>query len=63
MTALQTAPSAGWYWDLLPQNTDAMGIAIEFGFTRERRLTRMVLGPDLRGREEWIYAIAGFELG
>jgi GNAT superfamily N-acetyltransferase len=61
--ALETDPNAGWYWDLLPQNENATRIATEFGFTRDRLLTRMVLGPDLRGREEWIYAIAGFELG
>lgn len=62
-SVLQTAATAGWYWDLFPNNTHAAKIATEFGFTRDRLLTRMVLGPDWRGREEWIYAIAGFELG
>jgi len=51
------------YWDLLPQNQTALTIAIELGFTPQRKLTRMVRGRDLRGREAWIYAIAGFELG
>jgi GNAT superfamily N-acetyltransferase len=62
-SALEKAPDTGWYWDLLPQNAEAVAMATDFGFTRERLLTRMVLGPDVRGREEWIYAIAGFELG
>jgi GNAT superfamily N-acetyltransferase len=55
--------SAGWSWDLLPENRDAVAIATELGFNAQRRLLRMVRGKDLRGREEMIYAIAGFELG
>ena len=51
------------YWDLLPQNQAALNIAIELGFKPLRKLIRMVRGRDLRGREDWIYAIAGFELG
>jgi len=62
-TALRNNPQCGWYWDLLPQNEEAVTIASGFGFTRERLLTRMILGPELRGREQWVYAIAGFELG
>jgi GNAT superfamily N-acetyltransferase len=51
------------YWDLLPQNQGALSIATELGFKPLRKLIRMVRGRDLRGREDWIYAIAGFELG
>jgi GNAT superfamily N-acetyltransferase len=51
------------YWDLLPQNQSALTTATELGFQPQRKLIRMVRGRDLRGREDWIYAIAGFELG
>ncbi|HEV8037669.1 MAG TPA: GNAT family N-acetyltransferase [Bryobacteraceae bacterium] len=51
------------YWDLLPQNQSALALATELGFQPQRKLIRMVRGRDLRGREDWIYAIAGFELG
>jgi len=51
------------YWDLLPRNRAALGLATELGFSPQRRLIRMVRGRDLRGHEHWIYAIAGFELG
>ena len=53
-------------WDLLPDNTAAVRLASESGFSRARTLTRMVLGrgravprPDSPG----IFAIAGFEYG
>ena len=61
--ALQTAGSSGWSWDLLPQNTSAVAIARDLFFVPTRRLLRMVRGKDLRGKEDAIYAIAGFELG
>lgn len=51
------------YWDLLPHNHAALELAQELGFSPQRKLIRMVRGRDLRGREDWIYAIAGFELG
>jgi GNAT superfamily N-acetyltransferase len=51
------------YWDLLPQNRPAVRLATGLGFTPLRKLIRMVRGRDLRGREDWIYATAGFELG
>ena len=60
---IRTGASAGWSWDLLPENRDAVAIATEWGFTEQRRLLRMVRGRDLRGRQELSYAIAGFELG
>jgi GNAT superfamily N-acetyltransferase len=52
-----------WYWDLLPDNKAASGIANELGFTPKRKLTRMVRGEDFRGQDELVYAIAGFEIG
>jgi predicted GNAT family acetyltransferase len=50
-------------WDLLPANENAVSLASKLGFTRQRALTRMTRGRPLRGREEMVYAIAGFELG
>ncbi|HKN32899.1 MAG TPA: GNAT family N-acetyltransferase [Terriglobales bacterium] len=52
-----------WYWDLLPDNRTAIEIANELGFTPKRQLTRMVRGEGFRGRDELVYAIAGFEIG
>jgi GNAT superfamily N-acetyltransferase len=60
---IQCCASVECYWDLLPHSRAALEIAAELGFTPQRRLVRMVRGRDLRGREDWIYAIAGFELG
>jgi len=60
---LARAPGIGWFWDLLPENRAAVEIARELGFERVRTLTRMVWGRDLRGNEERVFAIAGFELG
>jgi GNAT superfamily N-acetyltransferase len=61
--SIQTFAAQESYWDLLPQNQLALKIARELGFEPLRKLIRMVRGRDLRGREDWIYAIAGFELG
>jgi hypothetical protein len=61
--ALKRGNKGGWSWDLFPQNTAALGLAKEFNFIPKRHLLRMVRGKDLRGQEEKIYAIAGFELG
>lgn len=55
------------YWDLLPENTEALALAEAHGFKPLRKLVRMVR----RGRatrpfphdDSWIYAIAGFEYG
>ena len=63
MECIHTAATAGWSWDLLPENRDSVTVATELGFSAQRQLLRMVRGKDLRGREEMIYAIAGFELG
>jgi GNAT superfamily N-acetyltransferase len=62
-SCIRKSPAAPWAWDLLPQNTEAVRLARALGFVQRRVLTRMVLGEDLRGKENWIYAIAGFELG
>ena len=61
--SIEACASQESYWDLLPNNHAALGIAKELGFSPQRKLIRMVRGRDLRGREDWIYAIAGFELG
>jgi hypothetical protein len=52
-----------WYWDLLPSNREAVRIARELKFKKERTLIRMTSGRDLRGCESMIYAGGGFELG
>ena len=61
--ALQTESPGGWYWDLMIENAHAVSIAQELGFVPKRHLLRMVRGRDLRGQEESVYALAGFELG
>ena len=61
--SIQACAAEESYWDLLPQNQSALALATELGFHPQRKLIRMVRGRDLRGREDWIYAIAGFELG
>jgi GNAT superfamily N-acetyltransferase len=61
--ALVDKSSSGWYWDLLTSNEAAVAFAHEVGFTPKRRLLRMVRGKEIRGREENIYALAGFEFG
>jgi len=62
-SAIKDAAHNGWSWDLMATNKDAVTLATELGFVRQRCLTRMVRGKPLRGREEMVYAIAGFELG
>jgi GNAT superfamily N-acetyltransferase len=61
--ALRDSSPGGWFWDLLLANKPAVALAQDLGFAPKRHLLRMVRGKDLRGREEAIYAIAGFELG
>jgi GNAT superfamily N-acetyltransferase len=60
---LKTSVHNSWSWDLLPANKEAVALASELGFTRQRCLTRMGRGKPLHGREEMVFAIAGFELG
>ncbi len=62
-STLKAHSSVAWSWDLFPHNRDAVVLASELGFTRRRVLTRMSRGETLRGRDEMVYAIAGFELG
>ncbi len=52
-----------WYWDLLPSNASAVRIAQNLNFRVERRLARMVKGPDTAGKDFMVYAAGGFELG
>jgi ribosomal protein S18 acetylase RimI-like enzyme len=60
---LRESPESGWYWDLLSANQNAFELAKEFGFVPQRRLERMAFGSRLGGKDELVYAIAGFELG
>jgi GNAT superfamily N-acetyltransferase len=60
---IDESPQASWAWDLLPANRNAVAIASELGFVRQRRLTRMTRGQPLAVRDDLVYAIAGFELG
>lgn len=62
-SALQAGSSGGWYWDLMIENALAVTVAKDLGFAPKRHLLRMVRGNDLRGQEQSIYALAGFELG
>jgi len=62
-STLQAHSSVAWSWDLLPHNRNAVALASELGFTRQRVLTRMRRGKPLRSRDDMVYAIAGFELG
>ncbi len=61
--ALHSPSSGGWYWDLAVENSNAISLARDLGFTPKRQLTRMVRGKNLRGEESYLYALAGFEFG
>ena len=52
-----------WFWDLFPENHDAVAIARDLGFTPQRHLLRMGRGKELTQNIDATYAIAGFELG
>lgn len=52
-----------WFWDLLPENYEAVRLAKTMGFAVDRKLVRMYRGEPLRAQEEWVYALAGFEFG
>ena len=61
-------PGEEIYWDLLPDNSDAVQLAIDHGFEPFRHLTRMSLAcqPGLRPlvqNSSSVFAIAGFEYG
>ena len=53
------------YWDLLPENREAVSLAEEWGFRRVRQLVRMTRGDSRRVQPDTrlVYAIAGFEFG
>jgi len=55
------------FWDLLPHNQEARALAHSLGFRPARQLVRMVrLAPGVSEpprRDNYIYAIAGFEFG
>lgn len=52
-----------WFWDLFPENHNAVDIAQRLGFTPQRHLLRMARGNNLPQNVNATYAIAGFELG
>jgi hypothetical protein len=52
-----------WFWDLFPNNLNAVAIARDLGFTPQRHLLRMARGKELAQNIDATYAIAGFELG
>jgi GNAT superfamily N-acetyltransferase len=62
-SAMGNFDSTEWSWDLLPQNLEAVSLAMEFGFLPNRRLVRMWRGEQLRPKEQLMYATAGFEFG
>lgn len=62
-TALQSSQDAACYWDIFPENTAAMALAEAHGFVSKRTLTRMALGCENLESTEYIYGIAGFEIG
>jgi len=53
------------YWDLLPENREAVQLAVDFGFECDRVLVRMARGAGrpLESDASLVYAIAGFEFG
>jgi len=65
---LNRYPNDEIYWDLLPDNSDAVQLAIDHGFEPARHLVRMSLAcqPDSRPlvqNSSSVFAIAGFEYG
>jgi len=66
MLARQTGESV--FWDLLPDNGEAVRLAGEFGFERKRKLIRMVrpgraAAAPLEHDNTLVYATSGFEYG
>jgi hypothetical protein len=65
---LEQHPDEEVIWDLFPDNSDAVQLAIDYGFEPYRHLLRMKMpgGPDLRPlvqNNSSVFAIAGFEYG
>ncbi len=65
---IETHPEQDVYWDLLPENREALQLAVELGFVRRRQLVRMVR-PGVKSparlvrNDANVFAIAGFEYG
>ena len=61
-------PGETVFWDLLPDNREAVSLARDFGFAPVRKLVRMVrpgavsASPPARD-DSLVYATAGFEYG
>ncbi len=56
------------YWDLAPENREALELARSFGFARARELVRMARrgaggAEPVRAEMRLMYALAGFEFG
>jgi len=51
------------YWDIPELNDAAVTLAEAYGFTRQRSLTRMVLGPCPQDRPERLFAITDLATG
>ena len=51
------------FWDVPEANPAAVELAASLGFQPVRRLVRMRLGPPVRERPEFVFALAGFEYG
>jgi GNAT superfamily N-acetyltransferase len=58
-----TLAEGTWFWDFLPSNHSAQALTTQFGFERVRRLVRMRVGKPIVTRDDWVFAIAGFEAG
>jgi len=61
-TCLENA-GGSWFWDLFPNNRNAVAIARDLGFAPQRHLLRMARGNELAQNIDATYAVAGFELG
>lgn len=63
-TLLAQLPDGEVYWDILPDNVAAKGLAAEQGFAIRRRFTRMYLGEPIHsGDLGYLYGTAGLEFG
>lgn len=61
---LLTSPDSGLvYWDIPEDHTEAIALARELGFVRQRPLIRMWTGQPLMDRREWQWAIGSPETG
>lgn len=52
------------YVDIVTSSAEVRRRLADYGFTHQRSLTRMYLGPNTAvGKPEWTFAVAGFEKG